>query len=74
MTEMVEFSATFNIFRKCITVSNVADVFNIVREKFKDCPMFPENISLQFEEEGVTKFVDRDSPLQIAQRGQTDYW
>ena len=30
--------------------------------------MFPENISLQFEEEGVTEFVDQDSLLQVAQR------
>ena len=68
MTEMVKFSATFNICRKCISVCNVADLFNIVCEKFKDCPMFPENISLQFEEEGVTEFVDQDSLLQVAQR------
>ena len=68
MTEMIKFSVTFNKFRKCIRVCNVADLFNIVREKFKNCPKFLENIRLQFEEEGVDEFADLDLPLQLAQR------
>ena len=65
---MIKFSVTFNKFRNCISVYNVADLFNIACEKFKDCPKFPENIRLQFEEEGVDEFVDLDSLLQLAQR------
>ena len=68
MTEMIKFSVTFNKFRKYISVCNVADLFNNVREKFKDCPKFAENIRLQCEEKGVDEFVDLDSPLQLAQR------
>ena len=65
---MIKFSVTFNKFRKCISVCDAADLFNIVREKFKDCWKFPENIRLQFEEEGADEFVDLDSLLQLAQR------
>lgn len=57
MTEMVTFSVTFNKFRKCISVCDVADISNIVPDKFKDCPKFPEKIRFKFEEEGDNELL-----------------
>lgn len=40
----------------------------MIYEKFKQCLNFPKATRIQFEEEGVYKFVDLDSPLQLSQR------
>ena len=54
---MVTFSVTFNKFRKCISVCDVADISKIVPDKFKDCPKFPEKIRFKFEEEGDNELL-----------------
>ena len=66
--EVTKFSVTFGKFRKCISVSFKADLYNLIQEKFKSCTNFPKAIPIQFDEESVDGFVDLDSPLQLSQR------
>lgn len=66
--EVTKFSVTFGKFRKCISVSDQADLYDLIQEKFKSFPKFPKAIQIQSEEEGVDEFSDLDSPLQLSQR------
>ena len=41
-------SVAFGKFRKCISVSDEADLYNLIYEKLKYCPNFPKAMRIQF--------------------------